>query len=87
MKSRLNLEEEDESELEAVLKAENERAWRAREAVWEENRRQKAKLAKEVADGMAAQVARHRQDALDIEAAVCYRYIDLYLSGGAQAAI
>lgn len=65
--SRLELKEEDESVLEQVLEEENERAWAAKEAVWEKNRRAKEKLAAEVADGMAAQVNQHRLDALAIE--------------------
>merc|ERR1712032_1312303 len=68
LKSRLQRTEEDQSALEQVLKDENERAWAAKEAVWDANRRQKEALAAEVADGMAAQVRRHAQDALDIEA-------------------
>merc|ERR1719174_604596 len=68
LKSRLQRTEEDESALEQVLKDENDRAWAAKEAVWDANRRQKEALAAEVADGMAAQVQRHKQDALDIEA-------------------
>jgi len=68
LKSRLQRTEEDESALEQVLKDENDRAWAAKEAVWDANRRQKEALAAEVADGMAAQVRRHAQDALDIEA-------------------
>merc|ERR1711934_1100473 len=59
---------EDQSALDQVLKDENDRAWAAKEAVWDANRRQKEALAAEVADGMAAQVRRHAQDALDIEA-------------------
>merc|ERR1719174_1571818 len=70
LKSRLQRTEEDESALEQVLKDENDRAWAAKEAVWDANRRQKEALAAEVADRMAAQVRRHAQDALDIEAEV-----------------
>jgi len=67
LKSRSERTEEDESALEQVLKEENERAWAKKEAVWEANRLQRAALAAEVAEGMANQVQRHRQDALDIE--------------------
>ena len=67
LKSRLHREEEDESALEQVLKDENDRAWAAKEAVWAENQRQREALAAEVAAGMAAQVQRHKQDALDLE--------------------
>ena len=70
LKSRLQRTEEDQSALDQVLKDENDRAWAAKEAVWDANRRQKEALAAEVADGMAAQVRRHAQDALDIEAEV-----------------
>merc|ERR1719174_1411040 len=68
LKSRLQRTEEDQSALDQVLKDENDRAWAAKEAVWDANRRQKEALAAEVADGMASQVQRHKQDALDIEA-------------------
>lgn len=67
LKSRSERTEEDESALEQVLKDENERAWAQKEAVWEANRRQKEALAAEVAEGMANQVQRHKQDALDHE--------------------
>merc|ERR1711934_382889 len=68
LKSRLQRTEEDQSALDQVLKDENDRAWAAKEVVWDANRRQKEALAAEVADGMATQVQRHKQDALDIEA-------------------
>merc|ERR1711939_486636 len=68
LKSRLQRTEEDQSALDQVLKEENDRAWAAKEAVWDANRRQREALAAEVAEGMAAQVQRHKQDALDIEA-------------------
>jgi len=68
LKSRLQRTEEDQSALDQVLKDENDRAWAAKEAVWDANRRQTEALAAEVAAGMAAQVRRHKQDALDIEA-------------------
>lgn len=67
LKSRLERTEEDESDLAQVLEEENERAWAAKEAVWDKNRRIKEKLAAEVADGMAAQVAQRRLDALAVE--------------------
>merc|ERR1719482_502620 len=68
LKSRSEFQEEDESALEEVLRLENERSWARKEAVWEANRKQKEALAAEVADGMAEQVRRHRQDAVDEEA-------------------
>lgn len=56
LKSRSQQVEEGETALVAVLKAENEKAWAQKEAVWAGNRRAKDKLAKQVAEGRSQQV-------------------------------